>query len=478
MPHQKMCFHGMSKARGCGHLSLGEFGHLFEGLPPWPEDCGINEQCEVEQLMARIGGPGGLMHDADNSSPDSELPAGYTFFGQFVDHDITLDTRSQLHGSPTDEANQPEQLANLRSASLDLDCVYGFGPEANPHLYDRTQAGRLLISDCKQDLARNADGTALIGDPRNDENLFVSQMQLMWIKFHNKRLIGRGFEEAQAEVRNHYQWVVLHDYLERICNKPVYEHALGEIKKAAKKKAKHLTATIVDPHGRIRMPLEFSVAAYRFGHTTVRSVYPANERHPVVDLFDERFGTEGFSAIPSNLTVDWRYLLEVDECIEPVKAKAFDHLFPDELIRMPDPIVGRFSAENDRSLAFRNLLRGHALGLPSGQRLAAALDEAGYPIPNAGLDFSEVPGWKCLDKAWQKKLSEHTPLFFYLMVESGQREAGARLGPTASAILMEVFAAMLLHCDNSIVTTGWKPQDTCINGGKHLGLRDIARYVA
>ncbi len=464
-------FHGTSKAKGCSHLNLGNFCKMFPKLKPWSEEFGISEQCEVESIMAALGGPGGLMHDASNGSPDSDLPAGYTFFAQFVDHDITLDTTSQLHQPPSHPQNQVATLPNLRSASLDLDCVYGFGPEASPHLYDSSQKGRLLVGDGGRDLARNSVGTALIGDPRNDENIFVAQMQLMMIKFHNKRLVGRSFEEAQEDVRYHYQWIVYHDFLRRICDDAVFAHVNDEIQKG-----KYPKTDLKDKCHRICMPVEFSVAAYRFGHTTVRSVYPANADYPVVDLFDERFGTEGFSAVPDDLVVDWKFLLDLEKCHEYVKAKAFDHLLPDELIRLPDPIVGRFASENDRSLAFRNLLRGYALDLPCGQSVADALRSLGYPIPASKLDFDRLPGWHCLDPEWQKKLAEHTPLFFYLMVEAGQLGNGNRLGPVGSAILLEVFGTILLHCDSALSNKGWKP-DACVSCDKELTLADIARYV-
>ncbi len=465
--------HGMAKAQGCGHARLGNFCKLFPKLSTWAKDCGIKHQCEAEEVAALLGGPGGIMHDADGSSPDGAQPAAYTFFAQFIDHDITLDVRSDLHGEALDKG-AIDSLPNLRSASLDLDCVYGLGPEAMPFLYDQEQTGRMLIGNevNENDLPRNSDGRALIGDPRNDENIFVAQMQLMFLRFHNRRIIGRTFEEAQTDVRYHYQWLVLHDFLRRFVDPAVFAYALEEMEKG-----KFPKCELVDGCGRICMPVEFSVAAYRFGHTLVRSVYPANAEYPVVDLFDERFGTEGFSAVPPKLTVDWRYLLDMEDCVPYVKSKAVDHLLADELIRMPDPVVGRFASENDRSLAFRNLLRGYVLGLPSGQHLAHALQDKGYPVdPHADLKFDDIPGWACVEKKWRDKLSQHTPLFFYMMREAGVLGGGEHLGPVASAILMEVFGAMLVQCDSFLSVPDWQPDD-CL-GGRDFTLAHLARYVS
>lgn len=465
--------HGTAKAKGCSHLSLGNFCKLFPDLKTWAEDCGIGHQCEAEHIAEMLGGPGGIMHDVNSGSPDSNMPAAYTFFAQFIDHDITLDSTSNLHGDPQSTA-EVNKLPNMRSASLDLDCVYGFGPEVMPFLYDQTQPGRLLVGNEENanDVPRNSDGRALIGDPRNDENIFVSQMQLLFLRFHNRRIVGHSFEEAQQDCRYHYQWLVLNDFLKRVCDEGVYNFAISEIKKG-----KYPKCDIRDKCHRICMPIEFSVAAYRFGHTLVRSQYPANQDYPVVDLFDERFGTEGFSHVPSKLTVDWRYLLDVEDCHGYVQSKAFDHFLADELIRMPDPIVGRFASENDRSLAFRNLLRGYALGLPSAQSVAAALKSKGYNInPKQDLEWNGIPAWACIDKKYQDKLEKHTPLFFYLMREAGTIGQASRLGPVGSAILLEVFGAMLVYCDSFLKHKGWKP-DPCIAKCGDFTLADLVRYV-
>jgi hypothetical protein len=147
----------MSKASGCEHVAVGKFGRLF----------GAGSGSLTEQEAAAIGGPGGPMHDFDGTSPDSGIPAGYIFFAQFIDHDITLDTTSNFRDDP--QSVTVEDLPNIRSASLDLDCIYGFGPEASPHIYDANRPGHIALHPNGYDLARDLGGRALIGDPRNDE---------------------------------------------------------------------------------------------------------------------------------------------------------------------------------------------------------------------------------------------------------------------------------------------------------------------
>ena len=513
----KKPMHGTAKAIGCGHLSLGNFRKLFPGANTWaydfdPENLGrkgrtepstrdpsevIAEQRAAEQVAIALGGVNGIMHDVNDSSADSDIPAAYTFFAQFIDHDITLDAASQLHGLnlPTSEI---EKLPNLRSASLDLDSVYGFVPEVSPHLYDSTQRGRLLVGsevngvENPNDIPRRADGTALLGDFRNDENIFLSQLHLLFLRFHNRRLIGQSFKEAQKDVRYYYQYIVLYDFLKRVCDPGVYNFALGHIETSAgqqnvNSQGSALSLLQPDRHTRLDMPVEFSTAAYRFGHTMVRSQYPVNEKYPAIELFDERFGTLGFGQVPPELIVDWRFLLDVEACHPYAKSKALDHLLADELMHLPEAVVERIPP-NDRALAFRNLLRGYVLGLPSGQTAAAKLREMGYPIPNKPLDFGDT--LDTVNVAYRDKLKEHTPLFFYLMYEAGKTGAGKRLGPVGSAILMEVFGSMLIHCETSFLNDDdWKLDECLIseeessndenqaNGRSTVTLADLVRYV-
>jgi hypothetical protein len=465
--------HGTSNARGCQHLRLGNFGKLFPDLP----GLAVTE-AEAEAL----GGPGGIMHDLENRSPDSQTPAGYTFFAQFIDHDITLDITTELHGQPL-SSDAIKSLPNLRSPSLDLDCVYGFGPEASPFLYDPDAPGRLLTGTASNpdDLPRNKVGRALIGDPRNDENIFVSQLQLLFLRFHNKVLDslvatvpgGDRFEEAQKVVRHHYQYLVVHDFLRRICHPAVFAFAMQSLANG-----RYPLCYRPDAQGNLPMPVEFSVAAYRFGHSLVRSRYAVNSRNPGIELFDERFNTLGFGGVPADLTVDWRFLLAVDDRVPPVCAKAVDHLLADELIHLPVPVVGQASI-NDRSLAFRNLLRGNVLALASGQEVAWQLCELGYPVdPRVDLDFAGIPGWQQIPVALRQGLEKSTPLFFHLLREAGVG-GGEHLGPVGSAILMEVFLGALNYCETSFLKIpGWQPDERIARcGATQFSLADVVRYT-
>jgi len=474
MRRRQIIHHGTAKARGCPHARLGNFGKLFPELP------GL---AVTEAEAAALGGPGSVMHDQANQGPDSDnIPAGYTFFAQFIDHDMTLDTATELHGEALKNI-QIEHLPNLRTPSLDLDCVYGFGPEASPYSYDQEVPGKLLIGseDNDEDVPRNSQGRALIGDPRNDENIFVSQLQLLFLKFHNKvydSLVAsmpaeKRFERAQIIVRFHYQYLVVHDFLRRVCDPETFNYAMDELSDGRYPKSYK-----PDANGQLPMPVEFSVAAYRFGHSMVRSRYAVNGNFPDVELFDEEFGTLGFSSVPPELIVDWQFLFEMDDSVPSLKSKRIDHLLADELIRLPDPVVGN-AAALDRSLAFRNLLRGNVLSLPSGQKVADALKKLGYNTdPHLDLKFDEIDGWDRIDPAVRGKLENETPLFFYILRESGVRDKDA-LGPVGSAILLEVFLGVLTYCKTSFLNfSHWQPDENiATDGPEEFELADLIYYV-
>lgn len=252
----------------------GRFGRMFWNLPVFkPSEATLTALADVMEQ------PSG---DVENDS----LPAGFTYLGQFVDHDITHDASSSL-----ERVRDPDALVNFRTPRFDLDSLYGRGPVDSPFLYKRGTFELLsgLVMDDngnslenQDDLPRNSEGVALTGDPRNDENTFVSQLHLLFIKFHNKVVQEKqeaGFEgddllkEVQRLVRWHYQWIVVHDYVKRIVPEDVFNSILTTDSKTGFPKIETLFYNL---DGEPYMPVEFSVAAFRFGHSQVRSQYDLN----------------------------------------------------------------------------------------------------------------------------------------------------------------------------------------------------------
>src|SRR5262249_42776456 len=142
--------------------------------------------------------------------------AGWPIFGQFVAHDITADRSAiQSHVDPT-------QLRNARAPQLNLECLYGDGSVGQPFLFRREDPSKLLLGPGEADVPRNAEGIAIIGDPRNDSHMLMAQMHLAMMRIHNAFVDDarrRGvpepcvFDEAAQETRWHYQWAILHEFL-------------------------------------------------------------------------------------------------------------------------------------------------------------------------------------------------------------------------------------------------------------------------
>lgn len=248
------------------------FSRLFPTLP---------KLVITDELLRQLGA--GMLETTANSSEKTSIPAGYTYLGQFIDHDITFD---QTEGIPDHELTLDE-IVDGRSPSLDLDSLYGRGPTLQPELYKngvKLQVGTTTAVDgLKQfpnDLLRlNAEPPrAVIGDPRNDENLAVAQTHLAFTKFHNAvvdllhaqdaTLQGNSlFEAARTLVVQHYQHIVLTDFLPRLIEKAALDRALDQLRQNPPS----------DPNAEPTMPLEFAVAAFRLGHSIVRPTYSWNK---------------------------------------------------------------------------------------------------------------------------------------------------------------------------------------------------------
>jgi hypothetical protein len=495
-------------------LFQGRFGRMFRSLPAAKYG---KSDAESQANLKKLGDLMTSDFDEPKDGPDAEesgIPALYTYFGQFIDHDITFDPMSTLI-----KHTDPDALTDFRTPAFDLDNVYGRGPDDQPYMYD---GHTFLLGDkigggsdpTAQDLVRNnADPRrALIGDPRNDENSIVSQLQGLFLRFHNRTVKDHpeidpaaDFDKLQKIVRFHYHFVILNDFLPRI----VHSSVLADLKTNGHYDRHKLKFF----HWRDEpfMPVEFSVAAYRLGHSMIRPGYRLNDAvlKPIFPISKTMFppngipeGLTGFRAMNPAWAMDWGRLIDVD-----IRAYGVDKQPPDGptkrrlqfAYRLDTSLVTPLSdlppsvATNPPSLPQRNLLRSFELGLPSGQDVARAMH---VPL----LKDEEIMIGKAVDApedgdvrgtiasiADLSPFKGNCPLWTYILAEAAKNQEPVkipvqedktittpRLGPVGGRIVAEVFLGMMFGDNDSLLNLEphWTP-----SFGQSYKLKDFVAYA-
>jgi hypothetical protein len=510
-------------------LFAGRFGRIFRALPAADFSDDDLKRLAVRMIAPEEEAPTTEDRDDDEESPD--IDAGYTYLGQFIDHDLTFDPMSSLQ-----KQNDPDALTNFRTPRFDLDCVYGRGPEDQPYLYEddglHMKLGRRLTgseSDAgARDLPRHRSeqggrARALIGDPRNDENVIVAQLHAIILRFHNRvvdRLSRDGrtpsFGEVQRLVRWHYQWVVLHDFLPTIVGTPMLHRVLPHLAAAAAPDATRGEKPRQDGGGGRQgsgryerkpdlrfvhwrdqpfIPIEFSAAAYRFGHSMVRPLYrvsttvvgngpptdPVNGRLAIFTPDDGRLGLNGFREFPGEWAIDWSLFFTMTENAPRTGIRRVQKSYRiDTSLVNPLGTLPLSVAKEVRSLAERNLMRGRAMGLPSGQDVARAMDVE--PIPDGelrvGKATEEAAGTNPLLTEISPAFAGRAPLWYYVLAEAQQQfernETPIRLGEVGGRIVTEVFVGLLLGDSHSFLSQapGWTPDASFMRDGR-FGIAEL-----
>ena len=413
----------------------------------------------------------------------SQIPAGFTYLGQFIDHDLTFDKTTVMLGANV----TPAQLLQGRSPSLDLDSLYGAGPQ-DPESAKFYEADGLHLKTGKSiqpakngfDLPRGAGNTvakkrrAIVPDPRNDENLAVAQTHTAMIRFHNRVVetqLGsvppaQKFDKAREIVTKHYQWMVRSDYLPRICRPGVVNDVFNNGRKAFEVGAV--------PTDVPTMPIEFSVAGFRLGHSMVRARYNWNinfdngARHPppAVRVLRHRRNARRRDAATDIWVADFRRLYDFGEASKPnltVPASKFNHAMridtrianplqhlPPQTIALPNSTPG---SDVRRNLAFRNLTRARMVKLATGQQMATFLKSKGVNVTkltkaqirdgNGGADIG------ALTQTQRQAFLRDTPLWFYVLREAELNNG--RLKGVGARIVAETFHRAIEGSTHSIV---------------------------
>ncbi len=480
-------------------LFEGPYGRLFRSLPP--ADFGESETQNLEalgRLANRMTAGAELPKDGPHPE-EGGIPAAFTYFGQFVDHDLTFDPASSLQ-----RHNDVEALRNFRSPRFDLDSVYGRGPADQPYLYQDGRSfllgaplhgAKLNPGACDLPRSRAAAPRAIIGDPRNDENVIVSQLHGLLLRFHNRLARERPwpFDRLQREVRHHYQWVVLHDLLPRIVSAAVLDELLPNRREAARTDRRDLLQA---RHPLLRwrndpfIPLEFSAAAYRFGHSMVRAGYRLNETVPPLPIFssDPEFSLAGLRPLPADWAIDWNLFLDLVPR-SPLDATRMQLAFQIDTSLING--LGHLPAAlGPPSLARRNLTRGWRMRLPSGQAVARALGlaplaDGNLRIGRPGRDGEGVPPIAEIHPAF----ADNCPLWAYVLAEAASEQAlvrttagedprpTRRLGPVGGRIVAETFIGLLMGDSHAFLTLDprWKP--ATLASKDQFGLRELIAFA-
>ena len=498
------------------------FGRMFDARAGFPPD--VNDEQIVEELMKVADSLIELGTSMDDPPPHFEgdqpaivaadepehIPAGYTYLGQFITHEITFDG---TEGLPLVEPDPK----NIRSPSLDLDSLYGAGPrnEKSKRLYEEGEhPARLKVGSTQpppsvfsgnpspfpvsfpNDLPRIEEdgkkGVAVIGDERNDENLPLAQTHLAFIKFHNRVVAdldggsykdfkrpaaGKLFDKAKAEVIKHFQWIILKDYLPRLVDEDIIESLIRKPSNRFNPGSKN----------KLFIPLEFSAAAFRIGHSMVRQTYVWNRKVKTVALdqlftHTQRSGDlAGLDRLDSTWVIDWKRFYDftpfADEYPFPYpydppqlvnKAGKIDTTFDLHLKTIsgfqhlstleahngdgekPDKKeAGNLLFNDQKALPVRNLLRGFALGLPWAEDVVKALKDEGQLTEAQCLTREELkvePHAKLLDA-----FGEKTPLWFYVLREAKVKGNRGRLGRVGGRIVAETLIGLIRHSPYSIL---------------------------
>lgn len=543
-----------------------EFNYLFADLARSPDKLlPADNPADVVKALNQLGDA--MAEDpapADDqlqSTGNSIIPPVYTYWGQFVDHDLTANTdRSSVVGDVVEKQLRPldpdvviRDLKNLRNPRLNLDSVYADGPmltstrpaaagfytgvrfilgqnavrsDSNPGIpvdpnvppvndlhRDLPRIGPLLDDEIitRDEIppairgSQNERSRAFIGDARNDENLIVSQLHLAFLRFHNnvvdwvrvqeERTVedAQLFERARDLVRWHYQWLTIHDFLKTITLDGIVDKILFDGPKLYAKR-----------EGQLYMPLEHSVAAFRFGHSMVRGVYDFNRNfgrdfenpeltgrvlpNSPFSLLFQFTGNgspnpflEQAEVLPSSWIIEWNRFVDRGSAFPDHFARKLDTLLAPPLLAMDnegnDPSLPEHIRQLLKHLARRNLLRGYLLSIPTGQAIAEEI--GARPLTADELRPSNRPA--LAEALEQGGFLERTPLWYYVLREAEVRANGNSLGEVGSRIICDTIIGLVVNDPRSYLNQpgGWDPSKgvRLMNGDPIVTIADMLRFA-
>jgi Animal haem peroxidase/TAT (twin-arginine translocation) pathway signal sequence len=542
----------------------GRFGFMFKSQPS--HLASIDTEA-ADKLLDRlgatmveqpdVGGTSTLNNENDtwNENPNPNLRSGFTFVGQFVDHDITFDTTLL-----DEQESDPDATTNFRTPRYDLDAIYGRGPNdaVDKKFYNPADRDKFLLvpttySTIKRfgtditdtlkteqtlyDVPRLApdpdsgEAKAIIADPRNDQTLIILQLHVAMQRFHNKlvdtlRASGTPrsavFEAARRLARWHYQWMVTHEFIPAIVGQTISDSVYLETSKAPKITLNYYKPT--NPAGRSFIPVEFAVAAYRFGHSMTRPRYTVQDYvtdkvvvDPVtgesknvtvavssVPLFEATptdNNLNGHRPLPPRLRIQWSKFFNVDNTKPTARpVRQFDASLAGPLQKLPGTALP--DSNELGLLSQRNLRRGRKMRLPSGQQVARLMGvtpltnaqlgqnyriKVNVPIPTTGTGANVVvvdsegvvPNDSLKAELAKPEWGGEAPLWFYILKEAEIVGKGRTLGPVGGRIVAEVLVGLLQKDPNSYLTLNpaWKPAPPVTPVRGRFTMADLLKFA-
>lgn len=403
-------------------------------------------------------------------------PAGYTYFGQFIDHDLTHDR------TPLDRAadTPPEKIRNFAGGRLDLHHLYGDGPDSarHRHLYESDGASFRLgpnrsPTSVRFDFPLDAEGFPATADHRNLENLILRQLCVVFLRLHNLAVreipeslgAAERFRRARDRTVFQYQWLVLHDYLPHIIAPDVYT--------ALVRRSEYL----IDWQTRgFAIPVEFSQAAFRFGHSMVRETYDLNHDQFEIPLTALMANPDQLGSLPTEQAIEWRSFFST----LGTPAMLIDTAIVPSLFRLPDLRLHRHRGEttspSPMQLPLRTLQRGALTRLASGQQVARALDLRVLTEPD--IRKQNAAAWELLCALG---LQNDTPLWYYTLLEAEAQQNGRRLGAIGSRLVAETIAGCLTTDADSFLNRcgrAWTPPPWRMRRDQSVAITQVGHVPA
>jgi len=476
--------HGDTSGSGGGQLvnPLSKLRHLFPTLVQDPNNL-LPESSEIADNLARLGDS--MRDRAPDGINNSGIHSGYTYLGQFIDHDIifthiTREARdltdscmlgdSQLR--PFEPSYIRENVTNQRTAILELEAIYG-GSQPAPRDGKLMALGRVVKhpganpnSDESQDLplsevaATAGNRVPLMGDPRNDQTVILSQLHVAFLRAHNAivRKLDCTFDDAQRLLRQHYLWMIVHDFLKKVAKPTVVDRVLNS------------PTPRYSPAQDFFLPLEFNSAAFRFGHSMIRSNYYLNDDLPGAELRDifilkavRNPNGGSFVSLPLSKVISWKEFLPEGENV----ARLLDTQLVEPLLAVLDAKEEVVPCE--ARLAVQDLKRGYMMRLPTGQAIAKHCD---IPALTENQLLNACANVRQREILIHSPLLQRTPLWFYVLAEATAQEDGQRLGELGSYLVSEVLIGLVRRLPYSFIN---QPQWTPTLGLEpgEFGLKDL-----